>query len=52
MLGHKLDETARLKAEATGLLRQLEQQYIGHSVNQPGGWRQDPLGWVKHERKN
>ncbi len=51
-LARQLGEAAQLKAEATELLRQLEQQYLGQTVQKPGGWRQDPLGWSKRQRKN
>jgi hypothetical protein len=49
-LGEKLDEAARLKAEATALLRQLEEQATGRAIAKPGGWRHDPLGWLKRYR--
>jgi hypothetical protein len=50
-LGQKLDETTRLKAKATELLRELEQQATGQPVERPGGWRHDPLAWLEHNRK-
>jgi hypothetical protein len=50
-LGQQLDEATRLKAEATELLRQLEEGATGQSITKPGGWRRDPLGWHEQQKK-
>jgi hypothetical protein len=37
-----LDRAAKLKREAEGLLRELEEGYLGRPVEKLGAWRQDP----------
>lgn len=49
-LGAQLDQTATIKAEMTELLRELEQTATSQTITKPGGWRHDPLGWLKRHR--
>jgi len=48
-LSKNLKEAAAIKAEMTGLLRELEQAATARTPEKPGAWRHHPTEWAaKH----